>query len=97
VTLPVVWLPEADADAKAARSWYGAVRSELGEQFAWAIYAAVEAIRQTPRRFTIIGGAQACGAFPYGPHEAQLPQLLQTFAPSAPLPLRSLPFFPPPS
>lgn len=61
-------LPEADADAKAARSWYGAVRSELGEQFVWAIDAAVQAIRAKPLAFslwsTVIGGVQACGAFP---------------------------------
>lgn len=32
VTLPVVWLPEADA--KEARAWYDDVRPALGGQFA---------------------------------------------------------------
>jgi len=36
MTLPVVWLPEADADLKEARAWYDNVRSELGERFAYA-------------------------------------------------------------
>ena len=34
--LPVVWLPEADADLKEARVWYDNVRPELGERFAHA-------------------------------------------------------------
>ena len=37
MTLPVVWLPEADADLKEARAWYDNVRPELGERFAYAV------------------------------------------------------------
>jgi hypothetical protein len=37
MTLPVVWLPEADADLKEARVWYGNVLPELGEHFAYAV------------------------------------------------------------
>ena len=52
--LPVVWLPEADADVKEARAWYDNVRPALGEQFALAVDAAVEAIAENPLRFPII-------------------------------------------
>jgi hypothetical protein len=48
VTLPVVWLPEANADANEARAWYDGIRSELGEQFALAVAAAVEAVAENP-------------------------------------------------
>lgn len=44
VTLPVVWIPEADADVKDARAWYDQIRPELGERFALAIEATVESI-----------------------------------------------------
>ena len=37
MTLPVVCLPEADADLKEARAWYDNVRPELGERFAYAV------------------------------------------------------------
>jgi plasmid stabilization system protein ParE len=69
VTLPVVWLAEADADAKDAQAWYEAVRSDLGEQFAWAIDTTVEAIRQNPRRFPVVHrDRRRAGVrrFPYG-------------------------------
>ncbi|MBV8453788.1 MAG: hypothetical protein JOZ29_16180 [Deltaproteobacteria bacterium] len=50
--LPVVWLPEADV--KEARAWYDDVRPALGEQFALAVDAAVEAISENPLRFPIV-------------------------------------------
>jgi hypothetical protein len=37
VTLPVVWLPEADFELQEARAWYDDIRPELGERFARAI------------------------------------------------------------
>jgi hypothetical protein len=33
VTLPVVWLPEAEADLRAAKFWYNDRRSALSDQF----------------------------------------------------------------
>lgn len=47
MTLPVVWLPEADTDLREARTWYANLRSELGERFALAVEATVEGIRLT--------------------------------------------------
>jgi len=42
--LPVVWLPEAGADLIEARAWYDRISSDLGERFALAVEATVEAI-----------------------------------------------------
>jgi hypothetical protein len=36
VTLPVVWLPEADADLKEALTWYEGIHPDLGLRFALA-------------------------------------------------------------
>jgi plasmid stabilization system protein ParE len=69
VTLPVAWLPEANADVQAARAWYGRVRPVLGEQFAGAIDAVVEAIRENPLRFpSVYRNRRRAGVrrFPYG-------------------------------
>src|ERR1035437_4890879 len=48
MTLPVVWIAEADADLKAALAWYEDIRSELGVRFAQAVESAVEAIAENP-------------------------------------------------
>jgi hypothetical protein len=53
MTLPVVWLPEADADLKESRAWYDNVRSELGERFAYAIEGTVETISEGPLQFPV--------------------------------------------
>jgi hypothetical protein len=45
VTLPAVWLPEAEAGLRAAKSWYDGLRSALGGQFVSAVGAAVESER----------------------------------------------------
>jgi plasmid stabilization system protein ParE len=69
VTLPVVWLPEADADAKEARAWYEHVRPELGEQFAVAVDETVEAIGDNALRFPVVyRNRRRAGVrrFPYG-------------------------------
>ncbi len=69
MTLPVVWLPEADADVKEARAWYDDVRPGLGEQFALAVDAAVEAVANNPRRFPVVyRNRRRAGVrrFPYG-------------------------------
>ena len=69
MTLPVVWLPEADADLKDALAWYRNVRSGLAEHFALAMEAAVEALRENPLRFPVIyRNRRRAGVrrFPYG-------------------------------
>jgi plasmid stabilization system protein ParE len=54
MTLPVVWLPEADADLKQARAWYNNVRSALGERFAYAVEETVETISEGPLQFPVV-------------------------------------------
>ena len=54
MTLPVVWLPEADADLKEARAWYDNVRPELGERFAYAVEDTVETISEGPLQFPVV-------------------------------------------
>jgi hypothetical protein len=69
VTLPVVWLPEADANAHEAVAWYRNIRSELGDQFALGIEATVEAISAHPLRFPIVYRNRLRAGihrFPYG-------------------------------
>jgi hypothetical protein len=54
VKLPVVWLPEADAELKKAVAWYAEIRRELGDRFARAVDEAVEAIASNPLHFAIV-------------------------------------------
>lgn len=44
--LPVVWIPEANDDLEEARAWYDNIRPQLGERFALAVEATVEAIAE---------------------------------------------------
>jgi hypothetical protein len=65
VTLPVVWIPEANDDLQEARAWYDNIRPELGERFALA--ATVEAIADHPLQFpssTVAVAVRECGASP---------------------------------
>jgi hypothetical protein len=55
VTRPVVWIPEAEADLREAKAWYDAQRPGLGERFALAVVATVEAMVENPLRFPLIG------------------------------------------
>ena len=48
MTLPVVWIPEANEDLLDARPWYDNIRPQLGEHFALAVEATVEAIAEHP-------------------------------------------------
>ena len=48
MTLPVVWLPEAQAELMEAVARYDAIRPELGERFANAVVETAEAIAATP-------------------------------------------------
>jgi plasmid stabilization system protein ParE len=69
VTLPVFWTPEANQDLLDARTWYDNVRPELGERYALAVEATVEAIAEHSLHFPVIyQGRRRAGVrrFPYG-------------------------------
>jgi plasmid stabilization system protein ParE len=69
VTLPVVWIPEANEDLQEARAWYDNIRPELGERFALAVEATVETIAEHPLQFPVVyRGRRRAGVrrFPYG-------------------------------
>jgi hypothetical protein len=54
VTLPVLWIPEANEDLLEARAWYDNIRPELGERFALAVEATVETIGEHPMQFPVV-------------------------------------------
>jgi plasmid stabilization system protein ParE len=54
VTLSVVWTPESNEDLLEARAWYDNIRPELGERFALAVEATVEAISEHPLQFPVV-------------------------------------------
>jgi plasmid stabilization system protein ParE len=54
VTLPVVWTPEANEDLLEARAWYDNIRPELGERFALAVEATVEALAEHRLQFPVV-------------------------------------------
>ena len=69
VSLPVVWLPEADAELKEALARYESRRPELGVRFAEAVQETVEAIAEGPLRFAVLNKARRRAGvrrFPYG-------------------------------
>ena len=69
MTLPVVWIPEANKDLLEARAWYANTRPELGERFALAVEATVEALTEHPLRFPLVyRNMRRAGVrrFPYG-------------------------------
>jgi plasmid stabilization system protein ParE len=69
VKLPVVWIPEAAAELRQAVAWYDDIRPDLGERFAAAVEATVEAIAQRPLQFSVVHrGRRRAGVrrFPYG-------------------------------
>ncbi|MGH9822909.1 MAG: type II toxin-antitoxin system RelE/ParE family toxin [Blastocatellia bacterium] len=69
MTLPVVWIPEANEDLLEARAWYDKIRPELGERFALAVDATVEAIAEQPSLFpAVYRNRRRSGVrrFPYG-------------------------------
>jgi plasmid stabilization system protein ParE len=69
VTLPIVWIPEANEDLQDARAWYDNIRPALGERFALAVEATVEAIAEHPLQFPVVyRGRRRAGVrrFPYG-------------------------------
>jgi toxin ParE1/3/4 len=69
VTLPVFWLPEADAELKEALARYESVRPELGQRFAEAVNRTVEAIAAGPLHFAVVEKERRRAGvrrFPYG-------------------------------
>jgi plasmid stabilization system protein ParE len=69
VTLPAVWIPEADADLKEVLAWYEDIHPDLGVRFAPDVDAAVEVITRTPLAFqTVHAEIRRVGVrrFPYG-------------------------------
>jgi hypothetical protein len=54
VTLPVVWIPEADTELKEARAWYDNTRPELGDRFALAVEETVDAVAEHPLQFPVV-------------------------------------------
>ena len=69
MTLPVVWLPEAQAELMEALEHYDAIRPALGERFASAVVETAEAIAIMPLRFAVVDkGRRRAGVrwFPYG-------------------------------
>jgi toxin ParE1/3/4 len=69
VTLPIVWIPEANEDLLEARAGYDDIRPKLGERFAFAVEATVEAIAEHPLQFPVVHRSRRRAGvrrFPYG-------------------------------
>jgi plasmid stabilization system protein ParE len=69
VTLPVVWLPEADAELKEALARYESISAPLAQRFAEAVVDTVEEIAAAPLHFAVVEkGRRRAGVhrFPYG-------------------------------
>jgi hypothetical protein len=69
VKLPIVWLTEAATELQEARAYYDNIRPELGERFARAVDAAIDAIAERPLQFPAVHrGRRRAGVwrFPYG-------------------------------
>lgn len=69
MTLPVVWTREAREDLLEARAWYDNIRPVLGDRFAVAVDATIQAIAQHPSQFPVVyRGRRRAGVrrFPYG-------------------------------
>lgn len=62
-------MAEATGELLEARSWCAAIRPELGEHFAQAVTATVQAVAENPERFAAVyRGFRRAGVrrFPYG-------------------------------
>ena len=69
MTLPVVWIPEANEDLLDARAWYDNIRPQLGERFALAVETTVEAVAEHPLQFHVVYQSRRRAGvwrFPYG-------------------------------
>ena len=52
--LPVVWLPEADAELTEAQGWYERIGPDLSLRFAQAVEQTVKIIAANPLRFAVV-------------------------------------------
>lgn len=69
MTLPVVWLAEADAELKEALARYERIRRELAQRFATAVVETVERIADGQFGYAVLEkGLRRAGVrrFPYG-------------------------------
>ena len=69
MTLPVVWLPEADAELKEALARYESVRLELAQRFAEAVADTIEKIAAAPLHYAVVEKERRRAGvrrFPYG-------------------------------
>ena len=69
MTLPVVWLPEADAELKEALARYGSIRPELAQRFAEAVADTIEKVAVAPLQYAVVEKARRRAGvrrFPYG-------------------------------
>jgi plasmid stabilization system protein ParE len=69
VTLPVVWIQDANKDLLEAQAWYANIRPGLGERFALAVRATVETLAEHPLQFPLVHrSTRRAGVrrFPYG-------------------------------
>lgn len=69
MTLPVVWTPEANEDLLEVRAWYDNIGPQLGDRFALAVEATIQAISEGPLQFAVVHrGRRRAGVrrFPYG-------------------------------
>ena len=69
MTLPVVWLPEADAELKEALARYEGIRPELAQRFAEAVADTIEKVAVAPLHYAVVEkGRRRVGVrrFPYG-------------------------------
>ena len=69
MTLPVVWLPEADAELKEALVRYEGVRPELAQRFAEAVVGTIEKPSASPLHYAVLEKARRRAGvhrFPYG-------------------------------
>lgn len=54
MNLPVVWIPEAEADLRDALAWYEGIHPDLGLRFIMAVEAGIATITGSPLRFQIV-------------------------------------------
>ena len=69
MTLPVVWLPEAEAELKEALARYESVRLELAQRFAEAVADTIEKIAAAPLHYAVVEKERRRAGvrrFPYG-------------------------------
>ena len=69
MTLPVVWLPEADAELKEALARYESIGPELAQRFAEAVADTIEKVAVAHLHYTVVEKGRrpaACADFLMG-------------------------------